>query len=104
MILPKEYKHTEKNFWNACGFGAKEMDDVFKSIVESKNSIPASKGIAFIEEMNITTRAKMALSFCLAGYLANIKFDGDMASYNVMMSKEIIELKKQIVPLKKNKK
>ena len=94
MILPSAYKHTEKNFFNACGFAAKKMDDMFKILIDSKNTIPASKGIEYIEELNISTRAKMALTFCLAGYLAKLKFDADMEQYMNIMKEEIKRLKK----------
>lgn len=96
-MTPTGYKHDEKNFWNACGFLAGDMESLFTKILESKQIIPASKALSYIEDLEISNRAKMALSFCLAGYLAKGKFDKDMKTYNDLIEKEVKSYQNEIV-------
>ena len=98
-MLPSPYKHDEKNFWQACGFLSKDMEELFTKVLESKEIIPASKALSCIEDMEISTRAKMALSFCVAGYLAKGKFDKDMAIYMDLVKKEVAGYQREILRL-----
>lgn len=101
IILPKAYDHEKQDLWEACGFENKEetkllLDTVGKTLDSFTH--PSMK-IEFIENLDISNRQKIALSYFTCGLYASTHIDQTLKAVTAQAISKIEMLKKEILRL-----